>query len=156
MPFPLCLGNWKRAYAAVRHLIECLTSEYGSQGRCSSRMDSHIVPQILLSNYFEGLLFEDSMDKELQWSNNARFSSSQFSEYDTKFDASNNTFSSSTTRSELHSFIESLEKKNHLAALTDSEKLQILTILDLLIEIQQSSCAYENLDEPGRRYFQFC
>ncbi|XP_065860150.1 uncharacterized protein [Euphorbia lathyris] len=148
-------GNWKRAYAAVRHLVECLTSGYASQERCSSRMDSHVIPQILLSNYFEGLLFKESKDRGLQWSANMEspISSSQFFGYDTKFDASNNTFSSSTTKSELHSFVESLEKINDLAAFTDSEKLQILTILDLLIEIQQSSSAYENLDEPGRRFW---
>ncbi|WCJ22439.1 transducin family protein / WD-40 repeat family protein [Euphorbia peplus] len=147
-------GNWKRAYAAVRHLVECLTSGSASQERCSSGKDRQVVPQILLSNYFDGILSKDSMDSGLQWSANVQspISSSQFFGYDTKFDASNNTFSS-TTKSELHSFVESLEKTNDLVVVTDGEKLQILTILDLLSEIQQSSSAYENLDEPGRRFW---
>ncbi|XP_020538564.1 uncharacterized protein LOC105642828 isoform X2 [Jatropha curcas] len=148
-------GNWKRAYASVRHLVQCLHSGYYSEKRCCSGKNSHVAPQILLSNYFEGVLFKDSMDKRFQWGADARLpaSSSQFSLYDAKSDASSDVFISSTTISELRGFLEPLEKMYDLAAVSNAEKLQILAIVDLLAEIQQSASAYGNLDEPGRRFW---
>eukprot|EP00257_Ricinus_communis_P018591 XP_015577351.1 uncharacterized protein LOC8263496 [Ricinus communis] len=148
-------GNWKCAYAAVRHLAEYLTSGYASERRCSSGKNSFIAPQIHLSSYFEGLLSRDSTVKEFKWRADVNLpaSSSQFFVHGTNFDASNNIFPSSTTASELHGFVEPVEKMYDLAALTNVEKLQILAIIDLLTEIQQSASAYENLDEPGRRFW---
>lgn len=150
----MCLGNWKRSYISVKHLVEyLLTSSYASEKRYSSANYRHIVPQIFLSNYFEGLLVKDSTDEGFQWSADAGLhtSSSQVFVYSSNSDASNNVFSSSSTKSELGTFVEPLEKFYDLAALTNKEKLQILAIIDLLIEVQHSASAYENLDEPGRR-----
>ena len=151
----MCLGHWKRACAALRHLVEYLTSGYASEKRCSSGKNSSIAPQIHLSNYLEVLLSKDSTNNGFKWSADVILptSSSQFFMYGTNFDASNNVSVPSLTTSELFGFIEPLEKMYDLAALTNIEKLQILAIIDLLSEIQQSSSAYENLDEPGRRYF---
>ncbi|XP_021635931.2 uncharacterized protein LOC110632123 isoform X2 [Hevea brasiliensis] len=147
-------GNWKRAYVSLRHLVEFLTSGHASEKKCSSGKKCHIAPQIPLSNYFEKLTLKDSMDEEFQWSADARLptSSSQFFVHDTMSSDSNHLFTSSTT-SELCGFVEPLEKMYELAALTNIEKLQILAIIDLLTEIQHSSSAYDNLDEPGRRFW---
>ncbi|KAJ4825828.1 hypothetical protein Tsubulata_029099 [Turnera subulata] len=140
-------GYWKRAYVSLRHLVDCLTSS-----SCSVR---HLVPQVLLSNYFGGLLSKDSTNKKFQWSADLTSSnlSSQLFAYNSNSDTTNNIFSSSATASNLSGFIDPLERLYDLAALTKKEMLQICTIIDLLGEIQSSASAYENLDESGRRFW---
>ena len=158
----MCIGNWKRAYIALQHLVECLTSTHAPERRHSTAKSSHIIPQIHLSNYFEGHLSKASTDKGFQWSRedtlvtlSAQFQRGpiQFS-YNSESDAPRNMFSSSSTKSELSSFVEPLEKFYELAAITSSEKMQILAIIDLLNEVNNPHCAsaYGSLDEPGQRY----
>ncbi|CAK7348696.1 unnamed protein product [Dovyalis caffra] len=147
-------GNWKRAYVSVRHLVEYLASGSVAERRYNSANYSNIVPQILLSNYFEGFLLKDSSstNKGFQWNAEARLptSSSQFFVYNSTSDASNNMFGVSSTKSELSAFAETLEKYD-FEALTNIEKSKMLAIIDLLSDVQHSARAYENLDEPGRR-----
>ena len=158
----LCTGNWKRAYIALQHLVECLTSTHALVRRHSVTKSGHIVPQIDLSNYFEGHLSNTSTDKGFQWSREdtlftlpAQFQRGpiQFS-CNSEFVTPKNIFSSSSTKSDPSGFVESLEKLYELAAITSSEKIQILAIVDLLNEINNSNSAsaYGSLDEPGRRY----
>jgi len=152
----MCLGNWKRAYVSVRHLVEYLSSGCAAEKIYNSADHSKIVPQILLSNYFEGFLLKDSglTNKGFQWSADARLptSSSQFFAYNFTSDASNNMFAASSTKSELSAFAETLEKYD-FESLTNLEKSEMLAIIDLLSDVQHSACAYANLDEPGQRYF---
>ncbi|KAK9279962.1 hypothetical protein L1049_013646 [Liquidambar formosana] len=158
----ICSGNWKRAYVAVRHLVEFLTSNYASEKTHSSAKSSHIVPQIQLSYYFEGHLSESSTDKKFEWSGDTTLftSSSQFQSgltqfgYNAESDASN-MFTSSSAKSELSGFAEPLEKLYNLAAINNIEKMQILAIIDLLNEVSSphSASAYESLDQPGRRFW---
>ncbi|KAJ4728093.1 Transducin family protein/WD-40 repeat protein [Melia azedarach] len=151
-------GNWKRAYVSVRHLVETLTSK--SEKRCCSAKSSHMVPHILLSTYFEGLPSQGSADNGFQWSgvNTLMTSSSQFnggfSQFAYNVDASN-FISSSSSKSEIGGFFESLENLNELPGITSVEKMEILAVIDLLNELdnKQSASAYENLDEPGRRFW---
>lgn len=153
----MCLGNWKRAYLAVRHLVEVIGR--ASQNRCSTVNSSHIVPQIPLSNYFEGLLTKSLPDKGFNWGGNGALttSSSQFQigssqlAYNLTSDSFGKTFVSSSAKSELNAFIEPLEKFYDLAAITTGEKTQILAVIDLLGEITNPHSAYGSLDEPGQR-----
>ncbi|GLU00836.1 hypothetical protein SLE2022_181750 [Rubroshorea leprosula] len=156
-------GNWKRAHASLRHLVEYLTSNYASKRRDCSSKGSSTVPQMLLSDYFEGLFFKSSNENGFQWSGNAMLmmSSSQYQSglmqfaYNSAPNSSSNIFSSSSTKPELGNFLEPLEKLHELAAVTNTEKMQILTIIDLLNEVSNphSASAYGNLDEPGQRFW---
>lgn len=158
----MCLGNWKHAYIALQHLVENLTSTQCPDRRHSNAKSSHLVPQIHLSNYFEGHPAKTSTDKEFQWSRedtlvtlSAQFQGGPFQfSYNSGCDAPRNMFSPSSTKSELSGFVEPLEKFYELAAITSSEKLQILAIIDILNEVDNphSASAYGSLDEPGRRY----
>lgn len=163
MLFLMSLGNWKRAYVSVRHLVEYLTSNDVSEKIYPSTKSGHIVPQILLSNYFEGFLSKSSANNEFKWSGvDTSMTSSQFNGGITLFaynfesvDASTYMVNSSSPKSELCDFVESLENLHGLPAITTIEKMEILAVVDLLKEVStmQSVSAYENLDEPGRRYF---
>ncbi|XVF33142.1 hypothetical protein REPUB_Repub17cG0142900 [Reevesia pubescens] len=156
-------GNWKRAYISVRHLVEYLNSSYISEKRGHHPKISDIVPQMPLSDYIEGTLSKSSTESVFQQSGNAYLmtSSSQFQSglsqfaYNLAPDASSNTFSLSSTKSGLRDFLEPINKLHELAAITATEKMQIIAIIDLLNEVSnpQSACVYENLDEPGRRFW---
>ncbi|KAJ0110941.1 hypothetical protein Patl1_00628 [Pistacia atlantica] len=157
-------GNWKRAYVSLRHLVEYLTSNNVSETIYPSTKSGHIVPQILLSNYFEGFLSKGSANSEFKWSgvDTSMTSSSQFNGGITQFaynfasvDASTYMVNSSSPKSELGGFVESLENLNGLPAITTIEKMEILAVIDLLKEVSnmQSASAYENLDEFGRRFW---
>ncbi|KAG7994737.1 hypothetical protein I3843_01G073200 [Carya illinoinensis] len=153
-------GNWKRAYMAVRHLVECLTSNYATKMKNISTKTCCIIPEILLSDYFDGSLFRNSTYKGFQWGGDLTTTSSQFQSSmfqfasDSESFASNNIFPSSSKKSELSGFVETLENLHQLAAITNTEKNQIVAITDLLSELSTSqTSAYESLDEPGRRFW---
>lgn len=137
----------------MSHLIEHLSSD-----KKSSANPTYTIPEILLSDYFEGAV-KTSTDKGVQWSTNSL--TSQFKEgvsqwtFNWESISNDNSFIPSSTKSEFSSFIEPLEKFYELAGLTSMEKTQTLAIVDLLGEIsnKSSASAYESLDEPGRRYF---
>ncbi|KAK7389790.1 hypothetical protein VNO78_25084 [Psophocarpus tetragonolobus] len=153
-------GNWRRAYVAVKHLVECLTSNYDpKKGHISRRIG---FPSIVLSYYLEGCISKGSQHKGFQWAGDAasitsisQAQSSLFQfDYHLGSTAENESISSST-KSELNGFIEILEKFPDLPLLINIEKMQILAIVDLLSEVSSahSSSAYQSLDEPGRRFW---
>ncbi|KAJ1378686.1 WD40/YVTN repeat-like-containing domain superfamily [Sesbania bispinosa] len=153
-------GIWKRAYVAVRHLVECLTSNGDPKKRHVSKRNG--LPNIILSNYLEGQISKSSQDKGFRWSGDAASLTSisqapssliQFP-YQSGSSAENKSITTST-RSELTGFIESLENFPDLSLLINIEKTEILAIIDLLIEVSSSdsSSAYQSLDEPGRRFW---
>lgn len=137
----------------MSHLIEHLSSD-----KKSSANPTNTIPEILLSDYFEGVA-KTSTDKEVQWSMNGL--ASQFKEgvspWTFNWDSISNdsSFIPSSAKSEFSTFIEPLEKFYESAGLTSMEKTETLAIIDLLDEIsnKSSASAYESLDEPGRRYF---
>ncbi|XP_057454842.1 uncharacterized protein LOC130746287 isoform X2 [Lotus japonicus] len=146
-------GNWKRAYVALRHLVECLASNYDPQKKHISKRNA--LPNIILSYYFEGRILESSQDKGFHWSGDvSSMSSISQAPYYSGSSAENNSIPTST-RSELNGFIESLEKFPDIPLWINIEKTQILAIIDLLSEVcsSDSSSAYQSLDEPGRRFW---
>jgi hypothetical protein len=153
-------GNWKRAYVAVKHLVECLISNYDPKKAQISK--SNGLPSIVLSDYLEGRTPKSSQDKGFNWSGDvssiASFSLAQSSSVQFPYlsdSSAENKSSSTSTRSELIGFIQSLEKFPDLPCLTNIERTEILSIIDLLSEVSNldSSSAYQSLDEPGRRYY---
>nr|XP_015888746.2 uncharacterized protein LOC107423659 isoform X2 [Ziziphus jujuba var. spinosa] len=151
-------GNWKRAYMAVKHLVEWLTDK-----RSKPAKSCHIVPQIPLSSYFEGFIPNSLPDKGFHWSGDASLSTSSFQTqrglspfaYGLDSGPPNNLLISSSTKPELSSFMEPLENFHELAAITKAEKTQILAIIDLLNEVANphSASVYESLDESGKRFW---
>lgn len=141
-------GNWKRAYAAVKHFVECLISNYDPIKRQITKRNG--LPSIILSDYLEGRMPKSSQDKGFNWSGDVASITSYHSDY-----SSENKRSSTTTSSELNGFIESLENFPNLPHLINIERAEILSIIDLLREVSNpdSSSAYQSLDEPGRRFW---
>ncbi|KAM7276220.1 hypothetical protein ACFE04_018086 [Oxalis oulophora] len=151
-------GNWNRAFISLRHLVGSLTHDQDFERRYSFTKSSHAVPQILFSDYFESPVTKSS-PKDFQWSGGANLSSSQFQGGSSPFSfnlesyASNSMSSPSSTKSELSDFVEPIEKFYELAGINNTEKVQMLAVVDLLSEVgnKSSTSPYENLDEPGRR-----
>ncbi|CAI0440432.1 unnamed protein product [Linum tenue] len=146
-------GNWKRAYASVQHLVEHIGST--SETKCGTANLGHFVPLIPLSVYFEGHLAKSSTDTGCQWTSDSALpaSSSQAFIFNSDYVTQNNMISSSSSKSEFTSLVETLEQSYESAALTNLEKSQIIAIMDLLGEVKQSNSAYHNLDRPGRRFW---
>ncbi|CAK9136914.1 unnamed protein product [Ilex paraguariensis] len=159
----ICSGNWKRAYVALQHLVGYLTSNDASAKRHCLMESSRVIPPVPFSDYLEGLMSARSTDEKFQWSGDASLVTSSLQlqkdltqvTYSWDSDASNGTFNSSRTRSELSGFAEQVEKFYCLGAVTNTEKVQVLAIIDLLQEVSSPSSvsAYESLDEPGRRFW---
>ncbi|KAJ4957335.1 hypothetical protein NE237_014118 [Protea cynaroides] len=159
-------GKWKHAYIAIRHLVGYLKSDNASvtcqNGNCHTR-PSHIIPQIHLSKYFEELFSTSLGDKGFQWGGDASVVSSsvqfeksptQFGGYYSTVNSTNDMFTYPSAKSEINSFIETLEKCNDSVGMNDIEKIQMLALIDLLGEISGScSSAYDSLDEPGQRFW---
>ncbi|KAH9622667.1 hypothetical protein KSS87_015596 [Heliosperma pusillum] len=152
-------GNWKRANVAVSHLIECLASNSASERRVNLAKSSTAVSQVNLSNYFEGQMLSGRTSQVFQWSrdpstttwsSNSESGLMQFSAGDTT-----NMFTASVSSSKSPGFQEVLEKLWVHEVLTDSQKLKMFAIVDLLREINNSqyASAFESLDEPGRRFW---
>lgn len=115
-----------------------------------------------MSDYLEGRISKNSQDKGFNWSGDvasiASFSQTQSSSIQFPYhsdSSAENKSSSTSTRSELNGFIESLKNFPDLPHLINIERTEILSIIDLLSEVcnPDSSSAYQSLDEPGRRYY---
>lgn len=117
----------------------------------------HAIPLVHLSNYLEGVRSTKASDKAFHWSEDASLqipkSLNQFTN-SWQSDTSGHTFTSSSAESELSACFEAAQKLYDMTAISNTEKIQILAIIDLLCEVvnQQSASAYNSLDEPGRRY----
>ncbi|XP_027907848.1 uncharacterized protein LOC114167099 isoform X2 [Vigna unguiculata] len=152
-------GNWKRAFVAVRHLVECLSSTYDPKKRHIPKRIG--IPNIVLSNYLEGCISKGSQGKGFQWGGDSAsitsISQAESSLFPFPYNSGSNAENDSifSTKSELNGFIESLEKFPDLPPLIGVEKTHILAIIDLLSEVSSahSSSAYQSLDEPGRRFW---
>lgn len=117
----------------------------------------HAIPLVHLSNYIEGVQLTKPNDKAFHWSEDEFLqipkSLNQLNNRG-QSDASSHTFTSSSAESELSGCYETVQKLYDMTAISNTEKMQILAIVDLLCEVvkPQSASAYNSLDEPGRRY----
>ncbi|KAL5716968.1 hypothetical protein ACHQM5_010067 [Ranunculus cassubicifolius] len=158
-------GNWRRACIALRHLVGHLTSNNTSvkNGKTYDHIPNKGIPQILLSKYYEEPYSTVVGDKGLTWGiGAASVSSLKFQQnpinsfgYNEDDNGPNNRVTPGSGKSEISGFIETIEKCTDITAVTSFERRQMLAVLDLLLEISDSSCAsaYESLDEPGRRFW---
>ncbi|MFS8022244.1 putative transcription factor WD40-like family [Helianthus anomalus] len=132
-------GNWKRAQSTLKHLLEHLYSNNAD------------LTQMSLSDYIEGLFPEKSNNKaSFTWDANINLDQFSYSSWD-----SNGSTNSTSTRSGLSGLAKSLEKLHDILVITDTEKMQILAVVDLLEEISNSNASspYGGLDESGRRFW---
>lgn len=150
----MSLGNWKRAFIALRHLVKNLASSNLSKQGHGAKMPSNIVSPVPLSDYLEGLVAPSSSDKLFQWSSSQlQTGLLHFAPIGGGYDAPNTALTSSSSRSEFDDFIEALERLYSYTHITKVEKMQALALIDLLQEVgnPNSSSAYGSLDGPGRR-----
>ncbi|XP_058100511.1 uncharacterized protein LOC131245220 isoform X2 [Magnolia sinica] len=155
-------GNWKRAYVAVQHLVEYLNSDETS-ATCSKDHSCGksplVIPQIQLSQYFGELSSTTACDKGLHWggisSTVSQRSLFQLVDGNSVANAQSNVFVATSGKFEVTGFLRSLEKSHVTTAMTNTERTQILAMIDLLGEISDSlyASAYESFDEPGRRFW---
>ncbi|KAI7741816.1 hypothetical protein M8C21_003249, partial [Ambrosia artemisiifolia] len=131
-------SNWKRAQSTLQHLLEHLSS---------NNADLKRIPQMSLPDYVEGLFPEKSNNKAFTWDSNVNLDQFSYSSWE-----SNGSTNPTSTRSGLSGLTKSLEKLQDISAITNSEKMQILAVVDLLDEISNSntSSPYGGLDESGR------
>ncbi|XP_010695486.2 uncharacterized protein LOC104908039 isoform X2 [Beta vulgaris subsp. vulgaris] len=156
-------GNWRRAYAAICHLVECLISNAAAEQRATPPKSGIIIRHITLSKYFEGQLSKVGANQGFQWGNDlgtntwSRHSGGELMPLaDSSAINAINSMSTISARSlETCEFHDVLEKLRAHQAITDSQKMQMLAIVDLLHEISnsQSTSAYESLDDSGKRFW---
>ncbi|XP_047315657.1 uncharacterized protein LOC124919462 [Impatiens glandulifera] len=152
-------GHWKRACVALQHLIQNCGSynSYTNGNNCAKSRP--VIPSVHLSTYLEGGAQSTSLTfMPFQSNENASAVKppvqipgglSHSWGIDTKL-----TSSLPSTKFDLSSCAETIEKQN-FADLTFSEKIQTLSIVDLLREVSNphAPSVYDSLDEPGRRFW---
>ncbi|XP_020549231.1 uncharacterized protein LOC105173837 isoform X2 [Sesamum indicum] len=151
----LCSGHWKRAFIALRHLVQHLASSNLSKQGYGAKMCYNIISPVPLSDYLEGLLSPSSNDKLFQWSSSQlQTTLSHFSQIG-GYDNPNSSLTSSSSRSEFNDFAKALERLYDYSYITEVEMMQALALIDLLQEVSNShsDSAYGSLDGPGRRFW---
>nr|CAD1824307.1 unnamed protein product [Ananas comosus var. bracteatus] len=156
-------GNWKRAQVVLKHLVDSLkTHETSNKNLACSRggKSCHDVPEIDLSEYFMDTASTNFSNEGLQWGQNIstgisglKFHSDVF--HNIESSSGMNVSTTYSEKSEIVSFIDTLQNCCAIAAITDIERTQILAIIELLGEIGDSAHAsvYKSLDEAGRRFW---
>ncbi|KAL8160052.1 hypothetical protein V2J09_001589 [Rumex salicifolius] len=148
-------GNWKRACATINHVVESLASSLQNEQKTESAHPPSIITQVKLSNYFEGLSSTSKINKGYRWIEDASFNTTSSHLDGGYLYSAKGSCSSASSSSELNDFLQILDKSHYLLAITDKERMQTCSIVDLLKEISnlQSASVYEGLDDPGRRFW---
>ncbi|CAM0881371.1 unnamed protein product [Alopecurus aequalis] len=149
-------GEWKRADGVLQHLVQSVKT--GTMLNCSScGKPSHNIPDIPLTRYFKDTPSSDISSKGLLWGDNTSSTAFNMLSPSNSFsymasDLGINTTTSASQNSEINHL---LDKNFGMLAISDSEKIQILTVSDLLAEItdQNRASPYKSLDEAGRRFW---
>ncbi|KFK37434.1 hypothetical protein AALP_AA4G256500 [Arabis alpina] len=152
-------GNWKRASAALRHLVEYITSSHASEKDYAVKSD--LCPDVPLSKYYEGSLSNGPNQKDFQWGGtsgsmlqNSQFQAGFQSNFNMDSYSPNSSHTSTATDLEFSGFCEQLKKLSD-GNICGIEKMQYFAIVDLLCEISNpnSTSVYASLDEAGRRFW---
>ncbi|OEL19860.1 DmX-like protein 1 [Dichanthelium oligosanthes] len=153
-------GEWKRANAALQHLVQSMKASEASKvvSKCSSCHKScHSIPELPLSEYFVATMSNNISNKGFLWDedrSNTTFNllspSNSFLYVDGNLGI--NTTTSASKNSEI---VELLDKNFSIYGISDTERTQILAIYDLIGEItnQSRSSPYKSLDQAGRRFW---
>lgn len=153
-------GEWKRASAVLQHLVQSMkvSETLNTMLECSScSKPCHNTPELPLSEYFTDTLSNNISNKGLLWGDNRSSTAFNLLSLSNSFPYMEgglgiNTTASASQRSEINQL---LGKDCGISAISDIERIQILTISDLLGEITDQSHAspYKILDEAGRRFW---
>ncbi|CAL4956245.1 unnamed protein product [Urochloa decumbens] len=146
-------GEWKRANAALQHLIKSMKASEASKvvSKCSScRKSCHSIPELPLSEYFVATTSNNTSNKGFLWGEDRSNTTNSFLYGDGNFGI--NTTTGAYKKSEI---AELLDKNFTIYGISDTERTQILAISDLMVEItdQSRSSPYKSLDEAGRRFW---
>ncbi|CAL4963239.1 unnamed protein product [Urochloa decumbens] len=146
-------GEWKRANAALQHLIQSMKAIEASKvvSKCSScRKSCHSIPELPLSEYFVATTSNNTPNKGFLWGEDRSNTTNSFLYGDGNFGI--NTTTGAYKKSEI---AELLDKNFTIYGISDTERTQILAISDLMVEItdQSRSSPYKSLDEAGRRFW---
>lgn len=128
---------------------------------CCLAKSGHVTPLVQLSDYLNGSLSSRSSNKALQWRGDAASVPPSLQlQHDLahsapswKFNVSDASLISPSTRSNPGGFHEPIDRLYDLGFLSNIEKMQMHAIIDLLQEVSDSSSAYGSLDKSGRRYY---
>ncbi|XP_047057254.1 uncharacterized protein LOC124663619 [Lolium rigidum] len=153
-------GEWKRADGVLQHLVQSMktSKNLDTMFNCSSCSKScHNIPDIPLPQYFTDTPSSDISSKGLLWGDNRSSTAFNLLSPSNSFsymasDLGINTITSVSQKSEINQL---LDKSFGMLAISDSERIQILTVSDLLAEItdQNRASPYKSLDEAGRRFW---
>uniref|UniRef100_A0ACD5VM29 Uncharacterized protein n=1 Tax=Avena sativa TaxID=4498 RepID=A0ACD5VM29_AVESA len=152
-------GEWKRADGVLQHLVQSMKTSKTLDTMLNSSCSKpcHNISDIPLPQYFTDTPSSDISSKGLLWGDNRSSTtfnlqspSNSFSY--TESDLGVNTATSASQKSEINQL---LDKSFGMLVISNSEKIQILTVSDLLAEItdQNRASPYKSLDEAGRRFW---
>ncbi|KAJ0986141.1 hypothetical protein J5N97_004497 [Dioscorea zingiberensis] len=156
-------GNWKHALAILRHLVESIKSDDAFASILENSKSEHPSRKILdiqFLAYFQETVSSSLSNKKLQWGQDIcptmlSFESPrnllQFGGIDLLTNAPKSISTPIPEKSEITWLINTLEKTHTIPGITDNEKTQILSIVDILGEVSGTSggSVYQSLDEPG-------
>lgn len=149
-------GEWKRADAALHHLVRSMKVSETSKGM-SNYSTCHSIPELPLSEYFAATVSNNISTKGFMWGENRSNTTFNLLSPSTSFlyEDGNLGINTTTSASEKPDIVELLDKSFSKYGISDSEKNQILAISDLMAGItdQSHSSPYKNLDEAGRRFW---
>ncbi|XP_048563439.1 uncharacterized protein LOC125543966 isoform X2 [Triticum urartu] len=153
-------GEWKRADGILQHLVESMkaSTTLNTLLDCSSCSKScHNIPELPLSRYFTHTPSSDISSKGLLWGENGSSTAFNLLSPSNSFSymTSNLGINTTTSASERSEISQLLDKNFGMFAISDTEKIQIHTVSDLLGEItdQNRASPYKTLDEAGRRFW---
>ncbi|RAL54218.1 hypothetical protein DM860_004689 [Cuscuta australis] len=149
----LLSGHWKRLHVALECLTEHISCKRKSKRSCYQNFGCFTIP-VPLSNYLEGSTLQSSADKSFQWSGDIASSKAQGSYQSVSSLGSDETHTSST-RSDMLSIIESVDKLSKCTIMSSTEMMHCRAAITLLQEISDTDMAspYGSLDGPGRRFW---
>ncbi|TVU34091.1 hypothetical protein EJB05_15917, partial [Eragrostis curvula] len=153
-------GEWKRANAALQHLVQSMKASETSKVMVECRSchkSCHYIPGLPLSKFFADTISSDISSKGLLWgedrSNNA-FNMLSPAHSFTYMDG-NLSMNPATSASQKSEIDQLLDNNFSIYAISDTERTQILTVSDLMGDITDlsHSSPYKSLDEAGRRFW---
>lgn len=152
-------GEWKRAYDILQHLVQSMKASkmLNTMVECTSCSKScHDIPEFPLSQYFTDTPSSDISNKGLPWGDNKISTTFNLMSPSISFSYMESDLGVTTSSaSHMPEINQLLDKDFGIFAISDSEKIQILAVSDLLGEItdQKRASPYKSLDEAGRRFW---
>ncbi|WVZ70093.1 hypothetical protein U9M48_018789 [Paspalum notatum var. saurae] len=153
-------GELKRVNAALQHLVQSMKLSETLKGpsKCGScRTPCHSIPELPLSEYFAATMSNSISTKGFLWGEDKSNTAFNLLSPSTSFlYADGNLGMNKTTNvSKKSEIVDLLDKNFSIYGISDTERIQILAISDLMAGItdQNHSSPYKSLDEAGKRFW---